>query len=135
MPKLTILYQSDDNYAAFMGVSICSLLENNKSAEEISIYIIDDSISKNNKELLLEMVQAYSRELFFISGEVVLNDKEITDIFAYTGMRKNTHSYLKLFLDKIMPDCSGRVIYIDCDTAVTGNIQELITLDMGQKTI
>lgn len=135
MPKLTILYQSDDNYAVYMGVSICSLLENNKLAEAISIYIVDDSISSKNKKMLLDMVKSYSRELIFVSGDVVLKNREITDVFAYAGMRKNTHSYLKLFLDKIMPDCSGRVIYIDCDTAVTGDIQELTTLDMGQKTI
>ena len=31
MKTLQVLYQSDNNYAVYMGVSICSLLESNKS--------------------------------------------------------------------------------------------------------
>lgn len=94
MAELNVLYQSDNNYAVFMGVSICSLLENNKKAEQITVYVIDDAISEINKQLLVDMVHSYSREVIFLSGEQVLTNKEITDVFAYTGMRKNTHSYL-----------------------------------------
>lgn len=135
MAELNVLYQSDNNYAVFMGVSICSLLENNKKAEQITVYVIDDAISEINKQLLVDMVHSYSREVIFLSGEQVLTNKEITDVFAYTGMRKNTHSYLKMFLGELLPDFNGRMIYIDCDTAVTGDIQELITMDMGGKPI
>ena len=48
---MNILYQSDDNYAIYMGVSICSLLENNKSAKNICIYIIDSAIMQLGNEL------------------------------------------------------------------------------------
>lgn len=37
---MNILYQSDDNYAVYMGVSICSLLENNQAVDRIHIYIL-----------------------------------------------------------------------------------------------
>ncbi len=135
MGDLNIVYQSDDNYAVFMGVSICSLLENNKNAETINIYIIDDAISEKNKKLLNDMVNSYSRKVIFLSGENVLNNKEITDAFAYVGMRKNTHSYLKLFLDYLLPECNERLLYIDCDTAVTGDLQELMSIDLKGNTL
>lgn len=59
MGVLNVLYQSDDNYAIFMGVSICSLLENNRAAEEINIYVIDDSISGDMKRQIEQMVGSY----------------------------------------------------------------------------
>lgn len=132
---MKVLYQSDDNYAVYMGVSICSLLENNKAVENIHIYIIDDGISEDNKIKIRNMTEEYKRQVSFISGESVLQDKEITDVFSYVGMRKNSHSYLKMFFAKLLPDVTGRLIYIDCDTAVDGDISGLEHFDMCDKTI
>lgn len=135
MSTLNVLYQSDDKYAVFMGVSICSLLENNKSSENIHIYVIDDFISLENKEKLSSMIHAYGRNVTFLSGEKVSEREDIATAFSYTGMRKNTHSYLKMFIDELAPELSGRIVYIDCDTAVTGDLQNLMSMDMHNKTI
>lgn len=132
---MNILYQSDDNYAVYMGVSICSLLENNKAAENIHINIIDDGITEENKTKIKNMVEGYKREVSFVSGETVLKNKEITDVFSYVGMRKNSHSYLKMFFSMLLPDVTGRLIYIDCDTAVEGDISGLEHFKMCDKTI
>ncbi len=135
MSTLNVLYQSDDNYAVFMGVSICSLLDNNQSADDIRIYIIDDSISLENKEKLTRMIYSYGRKITFLTGESISGRKEIAAAFAYTGMRKNTHSYLKMFIDELAPELDGRIVYIDCDTAVTGDLTELMTIDMQGNTV
>lgn len=135
MNTLQILYQSDNNYAIFMGVSICSLLENNKNIENIIVYVIDDGISEDNISKLQCMVKKYGRKINFITGQKVFENKEITDAFSYTGMRKNTHSYLKMFFDTLLPDVTGDLLYIDCDTAITGSLSELTYLDMQDKTI
>lgn len=135
MQKLNVLYQSDDNYAIFMGVSICSLLENNRNANEINIYIINDSISEENMNKLQDMVSKYKRNLVFLEIEKILKNKTIVNAFEYIGMRKNAHSYFKMFLDILLPDFNDRILYIDSDTAVTGDLQKLFTCDMGGNTI
>lgn len=135
MQELNVLYQSDDNYAIYLGVSICSLLENNKKVNQISIYIIDDGISDLRKNQIRQMIESYERQVFFVEIDNVINDEDILNAFSYTGMRKNTHSYLKLFVDKLLPELQGRIVYIDCDTAVTGNIEQLLSIDMGQCAI
>ena len=132
---LNVLYQSDDNYAVFLGVSICSLLGNNRSAADIHIYIIDDSISRENKNKLTMMIHSYKREVTFFPAESILGRKEIVSAFDYTGMRKNKHSYLKMFIDEFVPDLDKRILYIDCDTAITGDLTELMSIDMLGKPI
>lgn len=132
---MNILYQSDDNYAVYMGVSICSLLENNKNVDEINIFIIDDAISEDNKNKLQSMVLEYKRNIMFLNTDKVLREQAIVEAFEYVGMRKNTHSYLKMFLDILLPEFIDRIIYIDCDTAVTGDLQELFSCDMNGKTV
>ena len=47
--NLNIIYSSDDNYCIYMGVSILSVLENNKNFNSINIYIVDNNISDGNK--------------------------------------------------------------------------------------
>ncbi len=118
-----------------MGVSICSLLENNQSADDIHIYIIDDSINPENKEKLTSMVHSYARKITFLTGESISGQEEIAAAFAYTGMRKNTHSYLKMFIDELAPELDDRIVYIDCDTAVTGDLTGLMTIDMQGNTV
>ncbi len=132
---VNILYQSDNNYASYMGVSICSLFENNKEADEITVYIIDDDIDADNKEKLLHMAKGYGRRIEFLTGRVLLDDEDIVKTFEYTSFRKNTHSYFKLFIDRLIPGLDDRIIYIDCDTVVEGDISELTRIDMEDKPI
>ena len=47
--NLNIIYSSDDNYCIYMGVSILSVLENNKNFNSINIYIVDNNINDVNK--------------------------------------------------------------------------------------
>ena len=109
---MNVLYQSDNNYAAYMGVSICSLFENNKEADRITVYIIDDGIDDTNKEKLKKLAEHYFREMVFLKGEILLEDSDIVKTFAYTKFRKNTHSYFKMFIDRLMPQFDGRIVYM-----------------------
>ena len=113
-----------------MGVSICSLFENNSSSEGLIIYIIDDGIGEENKSRLLSMADKYSGSIVFLKGDAILADEDISRTFDYTRFRKNTHSYFKLFIDRLLPDLDDRLIYIDCDTVVEGDINELTRIDM-----
>lgn len=133
--SLNILYQSDDNYAPYMGVSICSLFENNKNEESIKIYIIDDSISNINKDKLNTMAFQYGRKLEYLTVENIINNPNTKEVFNYDGFRKNRHSYLKLYIDTLLPDLHGKLIYIDCDTVILGKLDSLMKFDMNGKII
>ncbi len=132
---MNILYQSDENYAPYMGVSICSLFENNRSSGSITVYVIDDGISSDNKDRLSAMAAGYGRDIIFLTGENIAADEDIVRTFEYTRFRKNKHSYYKMFTDRLIPDVDDRIIYIDCDTVVEGDISGLLTIDMEDKPI
>lgn len=132
---LNILYQSDDNYAPYMGVSICSLFENNKNIEFLKVFIIDDNISRANKNKLDSMAHYYGREIEFLNVKKILDDSQTKEIFAYVGFRRNKHSFLKLYIDSLLPDLHGKLIYIDCDTVIQEPLDLLMQFDMGDKII
>ena len=118
-----------------MGVSICSLFENNKDCEKIRVYVIDDDIDEDNREKLNGLGHKYSREIVFLRGDSLLEDAELVKTFEYTQFRKNTHSYFKMFIDRLIPGLNGRIIYIDCDTVIEGRIDALENIDMMEKPI
>lgn len=63
---MDILYSSSDSYAFLTGISILSLLENNKGCDFIHIYIMDNHISDINRKKLIKVVKDYQRDIFFV---------------------------------------------------------------------
>lgn len=123
--KLVVVYSSDDNYAQHTGVSIISLLENNKHFKEICIYVIDNEISKINKEKLIEIINKYKRKITFVNfnkykEELHLNMQWDIAISAYA----------RLFISSIVPKNIDKILYFDCDIVVVNKIDELWNTDI-----
>ena len=64
--RMNVLYQCDDRYAAVTGVSLTSLLENNRDWEEIRIYLIDDRVREENRKKFELLAQRYGRTIAFL---------------------------------------------------------------------
>ncbi|WP_061464191.1 glycosyltransferase family 8 protein [Peribacillus simplex] len=114
--KLNVLYSTDDNYAKYGGVSMLSLFENNKNVEEICVYIIDNKISKENKEKLSEIADVYNRNLVFIDGSDMLRKTEKKDDFPIAA-------YGRLFISNLIN--IDKILYLDCDTIINGSLKHL----------
>lgn len=125
--NLVVVYSSDDNYAQHTGVSIVSLLDNNKHFDDIHIYVIDNKISKSNKENLKDIINCYKRKITFI------------DFNKYKCMLKlnmqwsiSLSSYARLFISSMLPESVDKALYFDCDTVVVDKIDELWNTDMNE---
>ena len=133
--QLNILYQSDKNTQLGLGVSIASLLINNRRMREIIIYLIDDGIGPSFLKQLEVYIGKFRRELIVIPSRILLNDSLVKEYPCYTGKRKNKHSYLKLFWDHAIEKKMERLLYLDCDTIVRSDLSELTTINMGNNII
>lgn len=132
MEKLNILYLSDNNYAAFAGVSITSMFENNKHIQKITVYLIDDNIDEKNKEKLVRLSKQYGREIIFL--DVSRGIERLKQLGAPT-YRNSYTTYLKLFAFNILPDSVQRIFFIDSDSVVVGDLSEMIHIDLGGNII
>lgn len=128
---LNILYQCDNNYAPYTGVSMTSLLRRNKECENIKVYILDDGIDENNRKKLITTADRYKREIEFIPAS------EIVQYIKECGMPKyrgGYTTYLKLFVGNYFKNEGvelERLLYIDSDTLILGNISGMTEIDMG----
>jgi len=124
---MNVVYSTSDGYAEICGISLTSLFENNKDAEKICVYIIDNDVSDKNKNRFFDLAKKYSREIVFLPKPKV---EETVNSEIFTG-RWNIATFFRLFLSDILPSNVDRVFYIDCDTIVRKSLKNLINLDIG----
>lgn len=120
--ELNVAYSSDDNYAKYMGISILSLLENNKDDfEKINIYIIDNNISKNNKEKLMEIISNYNACIIYLEFNKLATNLKTDNKFFIS-------SFGRIFLSNI--EEIDKIVYLDCDSMITSSLMDLWNINI-----
>lgn len=125
---MNILYASDDNYAYPMGVSITSLFENNKTASEINVFVLESCISNDNKQKLSALADSYNRNITLIDTTDIDTFLESIGAKQYYG----SHAcWYRCFLGRLLPSIVDRVLYVDCDTLFLSNIEGIFDVPPG----
>ncbi len=123
---VSVVIASDDHYAPHLGALIVSIFDNISSDATVDLLVLDGGISEENQDLLMRLVPAGS-SLHFIP----MRD-EFTHYFTHMHFSRAT--FFRLVLDGILKS-RDKVIYIDCDTIVLGDLCELWEIDMEDKSI
>ena len=126
---MNILYCSDNNYAPYLGVSMVSVLENNKNAEKITFYIVSDNISDDNIYRLEKQVKIYgdTRNIVLVDGKEWVDRLEAMKMITYRGGHA---ANLRLFFTDYVEDDVERLLYLDCDTIICADLSELFETPM-----
>lgn len=115
MNRLTVLYSASDLYAPIAGVSIYSLLKNNRSFEKIHVNMVSNNISQKNIEKLVKTVEGFGHTIEFIDS------KQIDDILSKNGVSKFRGSYAtfqKIYINQFLKKDERYLLYIDSDTII-----------------
>ncbi len=124
--KFNIVYASDDSFAMQTGVSLLSLLKNNKDLN-ICVYILANEISENNK-INFEEIAKGKAELHFIDVSKFLNEKiKNQGLVSYANAFA---PYSRLCIAEVLPAEVSKVLYLDGDTVVNGSLAELAQMDI-----
>ncbi|MDE6845847.1 MAG: glycosyltransferase family 8 protein [Lachnospiraceae bacterium] len=130
--RLNLLYQFNEKYAPYAGVSIFSVLQNNKAFEEIHVYILGEELSEESMDRLRKMVSDFGRELSFIETEELILKMKALDMPAYRG---SYAANMRLFPDEVFDESVDKFLYLDADTIVDGSLIDLLQTDMHGKTL
>lgn len=127
---MDIIYSSDNNYARHVGISITSLYKENQDCKELRVFLIDDDISEENHKKLDDIARQYKRTISYIpfagfKKRLQLNNKWELPISAYA----------RLFVAEMVPQDVDRLLYLDCDTVICDNLEELWNTDLQGNTI
>lgn len=126
---LNIMYSCNDNYAMQAGVSIISLLENNKDFQQINIFFIEDNLSADSIKKLKNIVDNYNRNIYFYKFNEVCKIDFPSDRIS----RHPFTIYAKLFLSFLTE--IDKIIYLDCDIIINSSLNELWSSDVSKDLI
>lgn len=120
---MNILVSVNDTYVHPLAVMLTSLLYNNRD-RKIVIYLLYSNISGLNIKKLQRLIRRFNAELIPIK----INNSFLDRIPA-NDFTKET--YYRLFAFKFLPKTVKKILFLDPDMIVTGNIAKLYDTDMS----
>jgi lipopolysaccharide biosynthesis glycosyltransferase len=122
-----VFYTCSDSYAPYAGISMLSLLENNRHIENLRVFVVGDHVLQENIDRFQKQANAYGREFTYIDGEPYIRQMKEFGMPTYRNVYAPN---LRLFFSDWAEPKMARLLYLDCDTLVCGDISELFSLDM-----
>lgn len=116
---MNILYTCDNNYIWLMGISMISIFENNKAIHDLEVYLIGENISDSNIRNLQNIAARYERKFIYIS----LPNLNIPERLCSKRWPKS--AYTRMFAANILPTNVKKIVYLDCDVIVSGDISAI----------
>jgi len=108
-----------------MGISVISLFENNKHIQDLTVYLLGENISDENKLILKNLAVKYRRKIFVIDvPEFDIPEKLVS-------ARWPLSAFTRLFSGQLLPDNVERILYLDCDTIIKSDISQLNHIDIN----
>lgn len=122
---IPICFATDDNYIPFLAVAIASLLDNASKDKFYKIYVLTTQLQQENIDKILKLKTPNS-SIRFISLA-----KELDKIQSMFHLRDyySKESYYRIFIPNVFPEYS-KVLYLDCDITVTGDISKLYNTEI-----
>lgn len=125
---VNIAFCVNDGYVPYITVTIKSIAENHRHCD-VGIHILTDKLSDAGRKRLAETVDGYDNVTLNI---YLVNDELLRDL--KTGVWP-IYIWYRVLLPEILPSDVDRVLYLDADTLVVDNLQELFSLDMTDKAV
>ena len=119
----------DSSYIQCSSVMLVSLCENNKNSLFI-IHIISDTLNAEDKATLQKILAKYSLTLKFYSP-----DESILKACPPSNSHIPNIAYYRCFLSIILPQDIQKVLYLDGDMIIRGEINELWNTDISSYAI
>ncbi len=119
-----IIFAINDSYSAQCAVVITSILKNSKAF--FHFHVLDGGISESNKNKIAKLKRvrdfniSYHDMKNFDFSELPLNRDWIS-----------VETYYRLFIPDIIDKTINKVIYLDCDIIVKGDLFNLYNTDLG----
>lgn len=111
----------DSNYVRHCAVTIVSLFENNRD-ETFTIHILARGLSNDEKQVLTDLAARYGSRVAFYEPDPALLEGFTIRKFS---KRISMATYYRCILSELLPQDIDRLLYLDCDIVVTGNIRPL----------
>lgn len=132
-PRFTVpvLFAADDNYVPMLTTTIYSLLKNASSERHYDIIVLERNITSENKHSIIDFLSQFDNATIrFFDVSRAISGFDLTTSNAHISIE----TYYRFIIQEALPFYK-KVLYLDCDLVVNGNIAELYDTDLGNTAI
>lgn len=129
---INILCATDNNFAPYCGIMLTSLLENNRE-NNICIYLlVDETFSTTEQKKYMQLTTKHNQQL-----HIVTVDNKLLDGMPFFDLNHpiTLPTYYRLLAGRLLPAHVHKIIHIDCDAIIAGNLKPLWDINLEGKAI
>ncbi|HTP44311.1 MAG TPA: glycosyltransferase family 8 protein [Candidatus Acidoferrum sp.] len=126
--RINIVCAADAGFTAHLATMLLSLVSNNRDWR-FRVFVLHDG-PLPGKQRLAEFLRSALVEILFICVE----DGALNGV-ALTLPNVTRVTYARLLVDRLLPPDIDRVLYLDCDLVVCGEIGDLWKTDLHDKIV
>lgn len=127
---IPIFFATDDNYAPFLEVALRSLIENASKNFKYNIHILNTGLSDISKTSLSALADQNFNIIFEdISDKIEPIKARLKNVYHFSLV-----TYYRLFIESLFPQYD-KVLYLDCDIVVLGDISKLYNTMLGNNLV
>ena len=128
--EIPIFFSTDDHYIPCLDVALKSLIANASTAFEYRIIVLNTGLSEENvSKVMQNQKDGFTIEFMDISKELDAIKSSLKDVYHFSIV-----TYYRLFIASLFPQYD-KVLYLDCDLVVLGDISELYNVDLGDNIL
>ena len=127
---IPIFFAVDDKYSAYLTVAMRSLIDNSSKKYDYHINILIDTLSKQNKEMLLSLREDNIKIEFVNVADKLKSLCEKLHLRDYYTKA----TYYRFFIPEMFPEFK-RGVYLDCDIVLTRDVAQLYHAILGNNLV
>ena len=123
--EIPIFFSTDDNYVPYLDVAISSLIANASKKFKYRIIILNTGLNESSiGKISKRECEQFKIDFVDISGDVEKIKSKLKNVYHFSIV-----TYYRLFIASLFPQYD-KVIYLDCDLVVLGDVSELYHIDL-----
>jgi lipopolysaccharide biosynthesis glycosyltransferase len=124
---IAIVCALDNSYVMPMASMVASLLHNLASDQSVQLFIIDGGIQPQQKSRFTRSLDETRCQVnWMLPQPELLRRVERMTVSGHIALS----AYYRILIPELLPEVVEKVIYLDCDLIVLGNLKELWDLDL-----
>ncbi len=128
--EIPIFFSTDDNYISYLDVAISSLIANASKDFRYRIIVLNTGLREENIAKVKRNEKCGVKIDFVnISRDIEQIKSRFKDVYHFSIV-----TYYRLFIASLFPQYD-KVIYLDCDLVVLGDISELYCVELGDNIL
>lgn len=130
---INIACAADEAFAMPMAVMLHSALKNIADNQQVHVFAIDGGIKESSKKKILDSLNNNLVTFDWIQAPDSL--PENLPIAKHVLPHINKSTYYRLLLSRILPDNIEKIIYLDSDLVILGDLNELWQMEIANNYV